>query len=362
MKTVTIISQQILFSKSKSSTIIFAELLKKRGFNVKFITLNLSMFSFLKNDFRLKRIKELGYPLNKEFFYNDIECLIRFNLFHIINFRNEILNNITSKIFKKINFHDKKISNFCKKSDFIIIESSCNIVFPYLRKELDSIFIYKGNDNLDFIRTHPFLSFLEKRDYLKFDFISVTDKDMLQEFPLHKNKFVTPHGVSIPKKDFKNPFKNKTNIVFTGHTGLDKDIVLKISNMFPHIDIHLIGRESLKRDNIINYGEIPYEDIFQYIQHADICLATYRFLEKSVQYKKTIKMKIYQKMNKKILLPSTMNKDQSYPNSFFYDNNDISLYNTVERCLKTEVKSYKSNEILSWNETLQSFINRTNLG
>ena len=144
--------------------------------------------------------------------------------------------------------------------------------------------------------------------------------------------------------------------------GLDRDIVLKISKMFPRVDIHLIGRESLKGDNIINYGEIPYEDIFQYIQHADICLATYRFIKKSVQYKTTIKMKIYQKMNKKILLPSTMNKDNSYPNTFFYDNDDISLYKAVESCLNSTVISHESNEIFSWNETLQSFINRTNLG
>lgn len=336
MKNVFLISGHYYMSKRKAGFHMLAEAYALAGNKVFFVT---APFSFL---FKLRKHHTNSLKIIKNKFVlcpNNISCYVHNTPFHIVNFRNPLLNYITAKLYLLYQlFPMRGMKAEIVNADTIIFESTPGLfLFERIKKvNKTAKFIYRVSDDLELVGVHPSLVKYETKILQKFDLVSVASTYVLKKLKkknpdanihLHyhgikKQEFDRPHG---------NPYRENTvNAIFIGVANLDYNFIDIASDLRKDIIFHLIGplEQKVIKSNIIYYGEMEFEKTIPYIKYANIALHTITY-SKGIESlsESSLKSLQYTYCNLPIVAPKFLeNKKRKL---FIYSN-----YDEIERIFK----------------------------
>jgi 2-beta-glucuronyltransferase len=248
-----------------------------------------------------------------------------------------------------------------EKYDVVIIENGIPLLLFDKLKQLNTNakFTYRVSDPVKKDMGWPEFLELENRIIDKFDLIStpasLITKKLLKQYP-SCNIQTHYHGIDIDyfTQDFNNPYEKYSNLqkhfIFVGASKLDELFINIASNISENYIFHVIGpfEENIKKDNVIYYGEIRYEETIKYIKNADICLQTLIKFPYCEIYERTLKYTQYSFFKKAILAPYYMKlKDK---NVFNYDTTEESINFAISKALASNLETLDNSWIKTWNE------------
>jgi 2-beta-glucuronyltransferase len=284
--TAVIFSQHILgLGTRKTSTVFFAEALARRGWSVRFVTVQLSRLSYLVKNPRLKEVPP--GDVNKWRSRGDnLYNYVWVPFLHPATFPTPLLNKATS-FFTDI--YPMLLPTAVKKevadARLVIIES-CAALALFRRLKVVGMrakFVYFAHDRLAAIGMHPVLEKLQWRVAREFDLIRTNANGLVEDFPADAPVEYLPQGLDKASFDVetKSPYSDGTvNIVIAGDMLFDEDAVHVVLEAFPTVEIHAFGRTSpedlIQYRNFHHYGEVPFSALLPYIKHADVGFAPYR--------------------------------------------------------------------------------------
>lgn len=265
--------------------VFFAEALARRGWSVRFVTVQLSCLSYLVKNPRLKEVPSGDintWRSRDDHLYNYVWV----PFLHPATFPTPLLNKATS-FFADIYpmLLPTAIKNEVADARLVILESCAAIA---LFRRLKAIgkkakFVYFANDRLAAIGMHPVLEKLQWRFAREFDFIRTNARELVGDFPANAPVEYIPQG--LDKASFnvetKSPYSDETaNIVIAGDMAFDAGVVRAVLEALPSVQIHAFGRTSpedlIRYGNFHYYGEVPFSVLLPYIKHADVGFAPYR--------------------------------------------------------------------------------------
>ena len=265
--------------------VFFAEALARRGWNVRFVTVQLSRLSYLVKNPRLKEVPPGDintWRARADNLYNYVWV----PFLHPATFPTPVLNKATS-FFADI--YPMLLPAAVKKevanAQLVILESCAAIA---LFRRLKAIgkrakFVYFANDRLAAIGMHPVLAKLQWRLAREFDLIRTNANGLVEDFPANASVEYIPQGLDKASFDVetKSPYAGGTvNIVIAGDMAFDAGAVRAVLEAFPTVQIHAFGRTLpevlIPYGNFHHYGEVAFSTLLPYIKHADVGFAPYR--------------------------------------------------------------------------------------
>lgn len=357
---VSLITCHTPFSKRKAGFHWIADAFHRKGWTVNFITAY-SIVDWLKNDYRNALIKNHRFNVPIELEPGFISYLA-FRWWRPFNSKFKFINNANALFFsrygdwKNLNFH-----NLILGSDIIIIESLYDILYlPILREKNPSAkFIYRVSDDLSTFNVHPSLLTAEEALAGQFNLVSVPNTAIFDRFKKFCSPVLQPHG--IPKylfdKNYTNPYSStRKKAVFVGNLLFDYEFLRICSSEFKDVDFHIIGplQKKVISDNIIYYGEMPYEETIKYIKYADVGLSPMisgglMGSNKIIQYK-------YCGIP---IIISDVNKSNEDGILYYKIGDCSSIIKAMSQALKIEKMNKQSLKLFDWDDLINSFIDQT---
>lgn len=264
------------------------------------------------------------------------------------------LDNLLRKIF--LHGYSETFSN---KYDVIIFESTVGLfLFDKLQKfNPNAKLIYRVSDDLELFDPFKGLIDYEKMIINKFDLISSTSSIITKKITaimVNPNKIITQyHGIDKQKYDqkYRYPYdKNKKNLVFVGTGFMDEEFLKIVSNINQDWMFHIIGNlpKPVISQNIIYYGEMPFDETIPYLKFADVGLQI-RSNSKGIEtLEKSLKFIQYTYLKLPIIAPKYMNLNDTH--IFSYEHTKESIENAINQALSFNHKLVDSSMIMSWDE------------
>lgn len=359
-KKVILVTGHYFKSRRKAGFHWLAEAFWQLGWEVFFMTAPISWLSFIRQDYRFQYpiLKEAGKLIEVRPF---LWSYVWFTLWHPANLRYNFLNAMSHHLWQKYSqFSLGEIANVVAKADLFIFESTPALLLFESCKHLNSRakFIYRVSDDLRLLSNHPLVLETEKKIAPHFDLVSATSPKIADIFSLATTN-VKLHYHGIPKFLFQanltNPYASQTpNIVFVGNSFFDHDFLKIASKSFPKCTFHIIGpiEHRIKRNNIIFYGEVPFEDTIPYLKYADVGLQTRSYHPYIDSLTDTLKVIQYTYCQLPIIAPRYLKSQK--PHIFSYDYNDQeSIELSLKMALKYDRNQIDISPILSWQETVK---------
>jgi 2-beta-glucuronyltransferase len=330
--------------------------LLKMGWEVLFFTAPISLLSVLRRDHRLKyiRLNELNRLIQKD---NNLRSIVRFTLIHPVDLRSPLLNKLSYKLFSRyenISLMDSK--SFIKKAELIVFESNPVLFLFKQIKEIcpDARMVYRVSDDLRLLDCHPALINMEQKLLPSFDLISVPSKYIYNVLGARPNMKLQTHGINKELYDDEknNPYytSDSTNLVFVGQKYFDYDFLDIASGLFPNYHFHIIGplKQSVRKDNIQYYGEIPFEETVGYIKYPDIGLHTLIHRHGAESFTDSLKVIQYEYCRLPIVAPDYM--DCHRPQIFYYKpGNPESINEAISRAIKYDRSKISTDQVNTWD-------------
>ena len=178
----------------------------------------------------------------------------------------------------------RAILDAAAEADLIVIESTAAVaLFETLKRAAPRArFVYCASDRLVPNGMSPVLQDILDRTAPRYDLVRVPAFSMLDDFPPGTNVHQIAHGVDRAAFAARRetPYAPGTvNLVVAGDGAYDPLATRHIAEAVPHAMVHLFGRmssDSLGRTaNARFHGEVPFDALVPYLQHADVGLAPY---------------------------------------------------------------------------------------
>lgn len=363
-KILIISGQHFATSPRKVDLHFMTEAFLKDGHQVSFLTLRISWLSRFLDDGRWKFAK--SRQTNKWVSLSPgLDEFIWVNLIHPINLKNKFLNRLTSPFFK---LYGKLIPKDIKKrlGDYthVIIESGLPpLLFEDLKRQAtQAIFIYHGADRLSTIGVHPLIESVLARTADRYDIVRVMATALKDDFPAQAPVICLPHGIS--KEDFayvsKSPYRKIKNAISIGDMLFDSATARDLAIMFPDWTFHFFGKLATvpdAPDNIIEYGEKPFNEILPYIKYADIGLALYLH-GRGADYLSQSSMKMIQYTFASLPIVAPEFTASGRPHVCAYQPNDpASLKTAFEKAVSYDRADISKDGIYTWDEVSTQILN-----
>jgi len=360
MKKVILISWQLYNSKTKIGFHWLASAFYKMGWDVVFVTTQISIFSIRKDSrFKISLIKNL----NKLVRVNEkLTSYIHFTFFHYVNHKNNFLNRSFSNLYpyygKRI---PKNLTQQIKESSLLIFDSTSSIqLIDELKKINPSArFVYRVSDDIRLFNNPRFILDREYEIASKFNLVSTPSNYIYNKFKLLPNVRLHYHG--IEKKIFDqvtiSPYQKGINAVFVGKNYFDHGFLEIASDIFPDVDFHIIGpiQNLPMKKNIIGYGEIPFVETVPFVKHADLGLHTLAKFPHGESFTDTLKVIQYTYNRLPIVAPDFLKTEREH--MFYYKTDDrITIKKAMEMAIQYDRKKIKTDDILTWEEVAQELI------
>ena len=217
------------------------------------------------------------------------------------------------------------------------------------------------SDDLRFLRNHQVVLDAEDRAIRQFDAVSVPSRLMFESFPGLSNLYLHPHGLraELFQHSWPNPFAadSTVNVVFVGNSYFDCDFLARASQLFPNWTFHIVGgiANLPQRENILAYGEIPFESTIPFLQHADIGLQTRSYILGMETLTDSLKVRQYTYCRLPIVAPDFIESEQSH---FFpyHPGDSNSIQEALEKARAFDRSTITTEGLQSWDEMVQQML------
>lgn len=368
MKKIILVSGHLFESKRRAGFHLIAESLGKMGHEVIFVTAPYSkLFKLKKHYFNELQVKKCQLVPQG----NNISSYVHSTPFHIANLRKKALNKMSAKlygVYQKFSI-TKELEQKVAQGDIIIFESTPGLFLLDKFKKINpnAKYVYRVSDDLELLGVHPSLINYEEEVLSKFSLISVPsqyiyDKILGKLAQGKENLKLQYHGIkkTLYDAEHDNPYQKGTvNAVFIGVSRFDYSFLEKASVLRSDILFHIIGpiEPKVKGDNIIYYGEMPFEDTVPYVKHADIGMHTLSYSEGAESFSDSLKVHQYTYCGLPIVAPTFLETKRK--NSFYYSPEfPESIEKALGQCIayNTNRLDLKS-EVLSWEQLVNEILN-----
>jgi 2-beta-glucuronyltransferase len=356
MKVAVLITTHCWNSKRRAGFHWIADALWRWGWEVYFVSA-LTWIEKLKGDYRFKCLPAGGMNKvvqEKERFYS----YVWFNAWRPTDLRCRLLNRLTYRCFAR--YGDLLLDDLdpiVSRANLIIHESTMELLFFKRFKQLNpnARFVYRVSDNLHQFRTPPVVLDEEARIAPLFDCVSVPSPSIYEKFASLLNIRLHPHGAPLDLYDrtSQNPYNEHQliNAIYVGSIRYDMDFLDRASRLFPTVIFHIIGPISglPDRDNLVMYGEMPYEDTIPYVKFATIGLhpVTVRVQSNKVLQYTYCKLPI---------VASSINRSNQ-PHLFYYEfGDDESIKSAIREALSFDHELVPSDQVHSWDDLAAALI------
>lgn len=354
MKKVVFLSWHYYNSKRKAGFHFLAKSLNERGFQVVFISSVISSFSFLRRE-RVIYEKDFNKNIFKPRVFNGVKSIINFSLLRPPLSTSSILLEFLAKIFFRLN---KASINELRTADYIVFESTQAILFFDKIKSINANAkcIYRVSDDMEAMKGLKTTIEYERKVLEKFDLVSVPTKIMYDKFlKLSPNNVKLQfHGINkiLYNQSKVSPYTEKINHVFIGNAYLDEKFIEIASSIYKDHFFHIIGAftPSIKKNNVIYYGHMRFENTVPYVKFASTGLHNLSNEGGlATTFSDSLKVLQYSYCNLPIIAPSVI-PAQHRKNFFYYDYNCAnSIKSCIEEALRFDKSKFASN-VKSWDE------------
>ncbi|MET0268864.1 MAG: hypothetical protein ABW173_00420 [Sphingomonas sp.] len=279
-------TQQVLGPGARKTGMIFwAEALARRGYACDVVTTQLSWLSRVVGNPRLKAL-----PRDRLNRWRDVGARLRGFIWvpplHPATVRGRRLARLTAHAFALYPwFLPATIRRAVAEADLVVIESCAAVLlFDRLKRiaRPGTRFVYCGSDRLGAVDMHPMLAEALARTAAGYDLLRVPAQAMLADFPPNAPAMFIPHGIdratfaTIRPNPIVGPGRHA---VVAGDMLFDHGSFAMMLDALPDVSFHAFGRMALgdleRRPNLRMHGEVPFETLIGWLQHADIGIAPY---------------------------------------------------------------------------------------
>lgn len=363
MKRAILVTGHYWNSKRKAGFHWLADALERNGWDVVFFTAALSGLSVIRRDYRL------AYPVLRE--ANQLlqvrEAMwsyVWFTPWHPANLRLKFLNHLSRPLFSLYSqFPLGEVEPKIREADLIIFESTPGLLLFERFKHLNprAKFIYRVSDDLRLLRNHALVLETEQRAASQFDLVSVPSQQIYLLFKKLPNLELNLHGIrkDLFQQDCLNPYQNQENpnLIFVGNSYFDYDFINHASQLFPDWNFHIIGpiTNLPQRQNIIAYGELPFEQTIPYIKYADIGLQTRCYSPGIESLNNSLKVAQYTYCQLPIVAPKYLHSSRSH--FFYYHPEHVdSIQTALREAAAFDRSKIQTDNIYSWDEVMHHLL------
>lgn len=352
-----------LDSKRKAGFHHLANAFAEQGHEVLFFTAPISKLHKLKRDHLFQ------YPIeieaNKITAKGNILSYLYYTPFHLANTKFKLTNLVSSPLSSIYsNYHiQKEAEDFIATSDYIIFESTPGLFLFDRFRILNSKakFIYRVSDDLRFLQVHPAVIKYEDKIISKFDLVSIVSSYFSSYFKTPNVKLrYNAINKQIFDQQYQSPYPaGKKNLLFIGNANFDAGFLEIASSLFPDLQFHIIGPipETVSRNNIKYYGEIPFAESVKFIKHADLGLHTITYKKGAESMTDALKALQYTYAKIPIVAPEFLKN--SRPHTFYYSLDtykEESIREAIINALNYPIETISSEGIMDWKELASNIL------
>ena len=358
------------FGGRKNSVVFLTEGLAGLGWKVDLVTAQLSFLSQLAGVPRLKAVShhERNVWLEQT---NLISNFVWVPPFHPATTRYALMDRVATPIFHLYPYLlPETIRQRIRHARLIVIEScSAVLLFPLLKRLAPAAkFVYRACDSLDAIGMHPMLSKAEKQTARDYDLFTSPSKLILENFPSDVNTCHVPQGLQKALFDtpVPSPFEGHgPHVIVAGDMMFDRQSFEIMVRNFPKVTFHAFGRMDLRDltscDNLISYGEVPFETLRGYILHADCGIAPY-LDQPEVHYLAESSLKIVQYTYAQIpILAPYFCKGNLEHLKAYQPGDKASIIRALEQALMVDRRAIDRSGVQDWKEVITGMLSEVGL-
>lgn len=242
--------------------------------------------------------------------------------------------------------------------DAVILDSGLAVnYYDYIRKKYSSAFIlYNAADSLAGVGYSQRIIHKETDVLIKADSVRSPSALLAKQFPSKSRIAVIPHGVdkSALLTDHPSPYPSGSkNAVLVGSTLLDWEALIAIAQAAPDTKFHVFGvADRSVPSNIILHGEVSFNHLVPFMQHASYALAPYKLTEQSAYIaESSLKIRQYRVCGLAIVCPSNLAIAGS--DVFHYDPSNLSMMaETLEKAVAYGKQPFQGS-LPSWKEVAE---------
>lgn len=353
---VVLLSGHYYPSKRRAGFHWLADAYWRAGYDVIFMTTQISWISWLRRDHRFeypvlrerKRIRQL-----KERFTN----YVWFTPWHPANLRVGFLNRLTRRVVRRYSQLDLgNIETLLRDADLFVFESDLSLfLLPRLRAVApDARFVYRVSDDLRLLRNHPTLREIELEYASQFDLVSSPSRFLHERFAQFPNADLHHHGLQkdLFDRPLSNPFQPGTrNAVYVGTFNFDYDYLERATRLFPDVMFHIIGPipDLPTRSNVVAYGELPFNDTIPYLRFADVGLQPRAYSFGAESFTDSLKVLQYTYCRLPIIAPDFLRSPRSNFH-LYHPGDDETIRQSMMSALARDHATIDASGIYSWDE------------
>jgi 2-beta-glucuronyltransferase len=361
-KTVVLFTAHVPLSARRAGFHWIADEFYKKGWNVIFVTVDLSWSGKRSSDHRFKYINLRNNKKIIKIYDRYYSYIIYFPL-SIYSRIASWLPNVADLLFKYYSVMPLPGLSFTDV-DLVVFESSMGLYLgkrSLMAMKSGTRFVYRVSDDLELRSVHPSIIKVEKQLLPYFDLISTPTQSIYDKYKKYDAAALQPHGcpVHLYEKNYENPYidTNSKNAVFVGCGSLDKKFIIMASEACPKVNFHIIGpfKKFCNNINVIFYGELSYEQCIPFVKFADIALNPLVL----PSFVNSNKMQQY----KQCKLPVVMSEIDQINESFIftYDRTDyLSIQKCIHKALVFDRNKIDNKKLHTWSDLTDSLIGNLN--
>ena len=261
-----------------------ADEMVRDGWTVRFVTFGYSWLSLLKKDARMAGAARPSRNLTEV--RPGLWTMFRTTPYHPVDLRKGWLNRLARPLFDRYpRLWRGEIKRVTADADLVVLESGLPILLaPEVRRASKAKLVYRVNDDVRVLRTPAVVREAELTHAHVFDRISLASPVLARRFEGRGPVALDPMGLdkSAFDRPRPSPFVDRwvVEAVCAGTSHFDAESLLMMASLRPEWRFHVLGRlrEPVVAPNIIQHGEVSFDTLAGFVQHADIGLAPYRDL------------------------------------------------------------------------------------
>jgi 2-beta-glucuronyltransferase len=358
------------FGARKASIVFLAEALAELGWQVGFVTAQLSRLSALVRVPRLKDVPEgrrnVWIPRSDR-----LSTFVWVPPFHPATTGMDLINRMATPLFALYpHLLPEAIRRRVRSAELVIIEScSAVLLLPLLKKLAPKAkFVYRASDRLNAIGMHPMLTTVLNQTAADYDLFTAPSELILADCPAGVKTCHLPQGLekSLFHAAVPSPFESAgPHAIIAGDMMFDHASVEMMVKNFPDMTFHTFGRMDV-RDltsyrNLIHHGEVPFETLRDFIVHADIGIAPYHDNAEH-HYLNTTSLKLVQYTYARlpILAPHFVKGDRDHVKDYT-PGDEASIIGAMRAALGVDRRTIDRSGIYDWREIAQRMLEEVRL-
>lgn len=270
-------------SKRKANFHFLADSYARQGWDVTFVTTQISPISRWRRDLRFSYpvLAEANRLVGKA---ENLASYVWYTPFHVFHLRSNLLDRLTgplARLYARLPM--PQLEPVLAAADLILVESSGALLLVDRLRRLNprARLVYRVSDDIRNLGQHAAILAAERDAAPVFDLISAPSRYTVDRFQRLPNIRLHPHGIEIEAfaRETESPYGPGTHLVSVGTSFFDPGLIPAAAELYPDWTFHVIGRveNQTSHPNIRWYGEMAFDATVPFIQHADIGLAPYLY-------------------------------------------------------------------------------------